>query len=686
VAGRLTHFLPFWLTITTDTWVLEVVRSGYSIELDDQPPWSGLRPTKQPPSAVATLTEEVEGLVRKGAVIPVSPDQVMQGHYSTYFIVPKKDGGLRPILNLKFFNRNVRKRKFKMETLKSIIAAVSPRQWLASVDLKDAYFHVPIARCHHKYLRFLWQGQAYEYRVLPFGLSSAPRVFTKVLAPVIAHLRKHGVQVYAYLDDILIASDSQSAAHEAVRLALDFLTRAGFVLNLKKSDLTPTQDLVYIGGRFRTLLGHVFLPERRLQALLKCVQSFRKAGSYRTALQFLSMLGLMASTISVVAYAHLHMRPIQWYVKDHWDLRDLTRTRLKQRLLVRSDLVQDLQWWTVPANLAIGLPFSLPPPTATVTTDASMEGWGGHAHLPGEEPLLFSDLWSPEERLLHINVLELRAVVLVLTRLKDRLLGQMVKIECDNTTTVAYINHQGGVHSRAQNLETIRLYSLVVPLGISLQAVHRPGVDNVLADFLSRTRPNPTEWSLDRVTTSILFNMWGTPQVDLFASHLNNHLPVWFGRTQHQGAAAYDALLQPWSGLFLYAFPPFALLQRVLLKIKGDLPEAVVLIAPTWPRRSWFHLLLQMACEIPLLLPLKLDLLSQTLPQMGTLFHPDLKSLRLAAWKLSGVFSRVQAFRNQLSSQPWQPLDDLLESSTTPGGRRSVAGVVNGRLIPFGRL
>jgi hypothetical protein len=380
------------------------------------------------------------------------------------------------------------------------------------------------------------------------------------------------------------------------------------------------------------------------------------------------------------------MRPIQWYVKDHWDLRDLPKARLKHRLLVRADLVHDLQWWIEPANLAIGLPFSPSLPTATVTTDASMEGWGGHAHLPGQEPLLFSDLWSPGERLLHINVLELRAVVLVLTRLQDHLLGQTVRIECDNTTTVAYINHQGGVHSRAQNLETMRLYSLVVPLGISLQAVHRPGVDNVLADFLSRTRPDPTEWSLDRVMTSILFRMWGTPQVDLFASHLNNRLPVWFGRTRHQEAAACDALLQPWSGFFLYAFPPFALLQRVLLKIREDRPEAVVLIAPTWPRRSWFHLLLQMACEVPLRLPLKLDLLSQTLPQMGTLFHPDLKSLRLAAWKLTGVSSRVQVFRSRLSSQPWQPPDGLLASSTTPDGTRSVAGVVNGVLIPFGHL
>jgi len=106
-------------------------------------------------------------------------------------------------------------------------------------------------------------------------------------------------------------------------------------------------------------------------------------------------------------------------------------------------------------------------------------------------------------------------------------------------------------------------------LGISIQPVHWPGVDNVLVDYLSRTHPDPTEWRLDKVTTRKLFHMWGTPQIDVFASHQNSHLPVWFGRTDHPEAAACDALLQPWTGLFLYVFPPFPLLQKVLLKMKG---------------------------------------------------------------------------------------------------------------------
>ena len=90
----------------------------------------------------------MEGLLRKGAVKPVPLDQERSGFYSTYFLVPKRDGGHRPILNLKFFNVIVRKTSFKMETLRSVISVMRPHQWMASVDLKDAYFHLRVVPAH----------------------------------------------------------------------------------------------------------------------------------------------------------------------------------------------------------------------------------------------------------------------------------------------------------------------------------------------------------------------------------------------------------------------------------------------------------------------------------------------------------------------------------------------------------
>ena len=70
-----------------------------------------------------------------------------------------------------------------METLKSIITVMHPHQWMAIVDLKDAYFHIRVVPANHQYLRFCWLGESYQFKALPFGLSLAPQVFTKTLAP-----------------------------------------------------------------------------------------------------------------------------------------------------------------------------------------------------------------------------------------------------------------------------------------------------------------------------------------------------------------------------------------------------------------------------------------------------------------------------------------------------------------------
>ena len=151
-------------------------------------------------------------------------------------------------MNLKLFNFILRKTLFKMQTLKSIIAVMCLCQQMASVDLKDTYFHIGIVPAHRQYLRFRWLGQSYQFMALPFGLSSARWVLTKTLTSLVAWLRLTGVQLYPYLDDILILGELPRKVAQSVQTTLQVLVRAGFIVNLNKSDLTPTQDMVYIAA------------------------------------------------------------------------------------------------------------------------------------------------------------------------------------------------------------------------------------------------------------------------------------------------------------------------------------------------------------------------------------------------------------------------------------------------------
>ena len=144
----------------------------------------------------------------------------------------------------------------------------------------------------------------------------------------------------------------------------------------------------------------------------------------------------------------------------------------------------------------------------------------------------------------------------------------------------------------------------------------------------------------------MIFSQWGRPQVDVFAAPENHKLPVWFSRTDCPGTQGRDAMNQSWTGLYIYAFPLTNMIFKTLLKIRDESVEEAILIAPDWPRREWYPLLEDMLTE-KLPLQLRIDLLSQVLTNRGTLFHPDLPSQRLAAWRLNGKLGKMPAFREK---------------------------------------
>ena len=165
----------------------------------------------------------------------ISPAKATDGFVSNVFLVPKKEDQWRLILNLKVLNTFTVREHFKMEDIRSVKDLLVRGDYMCKLDLKDAYLSVPISTAHRKYLQFQWQGVTYHYNALPFGLATAPRVFTKLLKPVLAHLRAKGLRIIAYLDDILIIGKSKAEAEKAYQQAKHLLEDLGFVINLEKS-------------------------------------------------------------------------------------------------------------------------------------------------------------------------------------------------------------------------------------------------------------------------------------------------------------------------------------------------------------------------------------------------------------------------------------------------------------------
>ena len=165
-----------WDKITSDQWILDTIKYGYKIEFDSVPPeYSNYNEIDFSQEKAELIDLEVEKLLKKGVIERVKPTP---GQFiSTIFVVPKKDGSLRPVINLRKLNEFVSYHHFKQENLKFVLDIIQKNDYLTSIDLTDAYFSISIHEEFRKYLRFSWRNKLYEFKVLCFGLASAPRIF-----------------------------------------------------------------------------------------------------------------------------------------------------------------------------------------------------------------------------------------------------------------------------------------------------------------------------------------------------------------------------------------------------------------------------------------------------------------------------------------------------------------------------
>lgn len=622
------HFSAFhlsnWKKATSNNWVIRTLEDGYTLQFCHRPPrFAGVLKT---PLRDFTLTpalrSEVAALLQKQAIEEVGPLEQNCGFYSIYFLAPKKDGGVRPILDLRRLNQYLSALPFKMLTLKTILQSVQPGDWFTTIDLKDAYFHVPILPSHRQYLRFAFDDKVFQFRVLPFGLSLAPRTFTKCMAAALAPLRREGVQILNYLDDWLICTASKVMALRHTKMVMDHLTGLGLTINGEKSNLVPSQSTQFLGIILDSPSMKAKLSQERVASMLKMISLF-KLRRLVTALECQRLIGLMAAAAHVVPLGLLHMRPIQrWYLRHQLcPKRDRNR-----RLSVTASCWKSIQWWCRTLRNMTGVSLGMVHHRVTLTTDASLTGWGGVLEQQGVH-----GVWSPPWATAHINVLELKAANLALQHFLPILRGKHVLLRTDNTTVVAQVNRQGGL--RSLTLHQVARELLIWAHGnlASLRAMYLPGTENQAADMLSRGGAPASEWMIHPAVIRAVWAHYGAPVADLFASQAAHHCHMWFSIKGSPGPLGVDAFSHRWPTGLLYAFPPVALLPQVLNKIRQE-RATVLLIAPNWPQSHWFAELMQLLAGRPLELPQRADLLSQA---DNRLWHPNPGRLQLWAWPLN---------------------------------------------------
>ncbi len=480
----LSHFIPEWERLPgVSLWVLHTVRSSYTLQFGRNPPrFYGVQLTVvNSASKASVLQQELSSLLQKGAIEEIAQLDIERGFFSRYFLVPKGDGGLRPILDLRRLNFSLYKGKFKMLTMKTM-SQIQGGDWFVTIDLKDAYFHIQVIQRHRRFLRFAFGGKAYQYKVLPFGLALAPRTFTKCMDDALPPLRLQGIRVLNYLDDWLILAHSRELVSRHRDIVLCHIHSLGLRMNAKKSVLLPSQRTVFLGVHLDSIQMQARLAPARISNFTACLARF-KLGRHVSVGTCRRLLGLMAAASPVLPLGLLHMRPFLWWMKELRLHPTVPATRL---IRVSRSCSRPLLQWRDPAFLQSGVRMGAIHRCHMITTDASMTGWG--AVFEGRPA---SGEWTGEFLSWHINCLELRAVFLALMNFLPVLGGHHIIVRTENMAVVSHINRQGGSRSRTLDRLAHSLLLWSQDKFLSLRAVHVPGILNLAADFLSRQKLRP---------------------------------------------------------------------------------------------------------------------------------------------------------------------------------------------------
>jgi hypothetical protein len=536
------------------------ITHGVTLDLRSQPSAIDHSNTYSVQVEAEAVRKRIVEYIAFEALIPLPDDHPCPYGVQPLHVIIRPDRKPRLVVDLsRNLNDHLAYEYFSYTTVSQAVERATPGCWFSKLDLSNCFLSFPLHPSALPYFIFRFDGRLYQFTRMPFGLSSAPRICTALLAVPAFAMRMWGVdRSDRYLDDTLLTDDSRPSAARSLLVAQHVISRFGLVINPDKT-VGPAQQLPFLG----ILLDSVHqtlscTPERlaELRALLSQAASVARIPipqlqSLIGKLQFVTsvlpgarpflhrMIQLMNDRTRAVKQQHLERRTgtnpavggnagarlaragINPAVggnagtcnacPGNSPIRELSRRRLHfatVRATVRVDRIMrdDLAFWQSHLSLWDGRQrwrsaYSDP---YTFASDASLKGFGFYlesapssAHTADEWPRYlrvgsgFCGIWSASDAHLHtcsgqMTWCEMFAVLAALFTYRTALRNSSVLFYLDNEPDVYTLNRQATRSARLAGL--LRgIYTIAVDYNISIRAEHRPGVDNVLADFLSRT-------------------------------------------------------------------------------------------------------------------------------------------------------------------------------------------------------
>ena len=516
---------------------------------------------------------------------------------------------------------------------------------MTKVDLKDAYFAIPLNCEDRKLLRFQWQGKLYQFNCLPFGLSSAPWIFTKATKPVVTILRTLGMRIIIYIDDILVMAPSKEIAQQHTDCLIFLLENLGFTINRQKSLTDPSQEIEFLGLIADSIQMELQLPGSKIKNIRSDATTLLQA-SQPTAREVSRLLGKLTHATHAMRAAppppppplffrhlqsclHAALQPMQDYT---------------QPCPLTEEAREELSWWVTPPNL---LEWEIHPSrqSGSHNRDGRLPNWlGSPLRKPPDGRTMVPQRSSNAHQLPGASGSKSLAIQTFAKR-KENVL---IHLKMDSTSALTYINKMGGTVSPDLNRLTKELWSWCLTKNVTLRASHLPGILNERADEESRIMKDRSDWMLCPEIFRSIQAQLGSLEIDLFASRLTKQLPTYVSWRPDPEALETDAFSMNWNGLKAYANPPWNMISRVLGQVRQQ-EATIVLVAPVWKTQAWYSLLLTLLIQEPLLIPQTEGLIQPTHPINCPSIQPQ-----LAAWRISG--------QSSLATGDWRPLRGLSHS------------------------
>lgn len=394
-----------------------------------------------------------------------------------------------------------------------------------------------------------------------------------------------------------------------------------------------------------------------------------------TIREFAQLIGKFVASEPGVMYAPLFYKTLE--IQKDLELKR-AKGNFESFMNISKDGVQCIVWWIHNLSRA-WRPIALSKPNRIIESDSSSTGFGARDVTNSK---VASGLWNGDEKLQHINFLELKAAFMALKRLCAHVTNEHVQLYLDNSTAIKYLSKMGG---RKQDLNdlTRHVWLWCIKRNITLSVYHIPGKMNSHADSLSRQKLNSDmEWHLNRTIFNKIMENYGNCTVDLFASSQNHQIIPYVSYLPDDKALAINAFSINWANYFSYIFPPFSCYGVILQKLEEEQADAVM-IAPIFSTQPWFPKLLQLTSEPPMILPRSNNLLTQ--PNSSSRVHP-LGKMYIGVFRVSGKKYVTEAYHQSLPTLSCLPGDLVLKNSTGHISRSGCDFVVKGKLLHINHM